>query len=97
MAISLAIGRVGFDLVRWGTGPYQVGELDPALYPLLSGVDPVGDTLFNQRQIPRVLEEVEQLLSAPECSGQARDSLERIRDLLSVRLAPHEFLWLVGD
>jgi hypothetical protein len=74
-----------------------VGELDPTVYPLLAGVDPVGDTLFNQRQIPRVLAEVEELLSNTECSDQMRASLERIRDLLSLRLAPHEFLWLVGD
>lgn len=97
MAISIAIGRVRSDWVRWGQGPYQVGELDPSQYPLLAGVDPVGNTLFNRRQIPRVMEEVARLLESPECSHDMRISLERIQELVPERLIPHEFLWIVGD
>lgn len=98
MAISIAIGRVGFDITRWGEGPYEVGELDPDRYPLLAGVDPVGNTLFNQRQIPRLEAEVSRLLHSEECDAKARRSLHELQGLLrSARIQPHEFLWIVGD
>ncbi|WP_370105678.1 hypothetical protein [Streptacidiphilus sp. BW17] len=76
--------------LRWlGT----VSELDRARFPLLGGLDPYGDAVFNQRQIPVLLRELDQL--PDQCQGQWVDEVRALGR--AVLQKPHRFLWFIGD
>jgi hypothetical protein len=66
-------------------------------FPLLSSVDPHGDTIFNAGQMRRLAEEIRQLLTTEEGSARA-ESLTAIA-LLCQRgqSPPHQYLWFMGD
>ena len=69
----------------------------PQQYPLLSGIDPVGDTVFNRVQAERLLREVERL-SVLDISEEARGSVIEMAGLIAVHMRrPHRYLWFVGD
>jgi hypothetical protein len=67
-------------------------------YPLLSGIDPYGDTVFNSLQLPRLIKELERRFEAME-SGLSR---QRVGKVLGVArecqdAPPHTYLVFVGD
>lgn len=67
--------------------------LDPAGFPMLAGLLPYGDAVFNERQIPVLLKELERL--PPELGGAW---VEEVRRLCSIALqAPHRYVWFLGD
>jgi hypothetical protein len=74
------------------------GPLDPRLYPLLSGIDPYGDTVFNRAQAERLVTEAA-LLSRDATLRSESTGLEDIEALYAayVRSPPHRYLWFVGD
>jgi hypothetical protein len=60
------LGEVG---ARAACGlPWEVtlAGLDPAEFPLLGALDPYGDAVFNHRQVPALLAELDRL---PEIRG----------------------------
>jgi hypothetical protein len=70
---------------------------DPIAYPLLAGIDPYGDTVFNRLQVERLVAEANHLLKA--ASGDEPTGLEDIEYIYAtfVRSPPHRYLWFVGD
>jgi len=69
-------------------------DLDGAVYPMLAGLCGFLDTVFNQRQIPMLLAELERspagLIPEPACA--------EIRRLAAVvQEGQHLYLWLCGD
>jgi hypothetical protein len=66
--------------------------------PLLIGVDPYGDTVFNrfqvEQQLPREVEYLRRELEGTT-EGQMLDELERLMAVVTERV--HRYLWFVGD
>jgi hypothetical protein len=69
-------------------------DLDSAAFPMLAGLCAYLDTVFNQRQIPILLAELEQLPVGliPE---PARAEARRLSSV--VLEGQHLYLWFVGD
>jgi hypothetical protein len=67
-------------------------------YPLLSGIDPYGDTIFNSLQMPRLIKELERRFEAMD-AGLKRRTVGRVlgfaRECLDA--SPHTYLVFVGD
>ncbi|MEO3768759.1 hypothetical protein [Micromonospora sp. B9E7] len=76
--------------VRWTDA---FADLDPAGFPMLQALTPHGDAVFNQRQIPLLLAELDRLpaVLAGDWVGQARE-LGRV-----VERGTHLYLWFIGD
>ncbi|MGW5277519.1 hypothetical protein ACWEQP_34345 [Streptomyces sp. NPDC004044] len=67
--------------------------LDPAVFPMLWALTPYGDAVFNQRQVPLLLAELDRLPAA--CGG---DWVGQARELCRVvERGMHLYLWFVGD
>lgn len=66
--------------------------------PLLVGVDPYGDTVFNrfqvEQQLPREVEYLRRELEGTT-ERQMLDELERLMAVVTERV--HRYLWFVGD
>ncbi|MFD4973458.1 hypothetical protein [Streptomyces sp. NPDC058424] len=76
--------------VRWTSA---FADLDPALFPMLSALTPYGDAVFNHRQVPLLLAELDRLPAA--CGG---DWVGQARELCQVvERGTHRYLWFVGD
>ena len=83
------VARAGCEL-PWET---TVAGLDQAAFPLLGALDPVGDAVFNRRQIPALLEELDRL---PAELGGAW--VTELRVLCDVALRkPHRYILFLGD
>lgn len=69
------------------------GELDPASFPMLSALIPYGDAMFNARQMPLLLSELDRLPSAcgGDWVGQARELCQLVQQEI------HLYLWFIGD
>jgi hypothetical protein len=68
-------------------------DLDPSAFPLLAGLCAYLDTIFNQRQIPMLLQELERAAGAiPEPSAA-----ETRRFAAMVEEGRHLYRWFVGD
>lgn len=81
----------------------NVGYLPPAWsenfrfeYPLLAGIDPYGDTLFNERQAARLRLEALALLNAADLSKAQRESLEDVIEIVEAN-SGQAFVKFVGD
>jgi hypothetical protein len=72
-------------------------------YPLLSGIDPYGDTIFNYLQLPRLIEELERRLNADDPDtidpGLHRRSVGKVLDLARECLdaGDRPYLVFLGD
>ncbi|WP_286260281.1 hypothetical protein [Streptomyces graminofaciens] len=76
--------------VRWTSA---FADLDPALFPMLTALMPDGDAVFNRRQVPLLLAELDRLPAA--CGG---DWVGQARELCQVvEQRVHRYLWFVGD
>lgn len=76
--------------VQWTSA---FADLDPALFPMLRALTPYGDAVFNQRQVPLLLAELDRLPAA--CGG---DWVGQARELCQVvEQGTHRYLWFVGD
>ncbi|MFI8438982.1 hypothetical protein ACIGJO_35730 [Streptomyces sp. NPDC079020] len=68
-------------------------DLDPADFPMLFALTPYGDAVFNQRQMPLLLAELDQL--PPACDGEW---VAQARELCQVvERGMHLYLWFIGD
>lgn len=67
--------------------------LDPKEFPMLWALTPYGDAVFNQRQMPLLLAELDRLPAA--CAGEW---VAQVRELCRVvDRGLHLYLWFVGD
>ncbi len=98
MPISLVLRRERGEDIRRAEQTYLPAgaSRDPAEYPLLSGVDPYANTIFNARQMHQLLVEVDRLLSGPLGVAE-RASLEAVADLCRDARRVHRYLWFIGD
>ncbi|GAA3639478.1 hypothetical protein GCM10022267_27420 [Lentzea roselyniae] len=68
-------------------------KLDPAAFPMLRALTPYGDAMFNERQMPLLLAELDRLPAA--CGG---DWVAQARELCHVvERGLHLYLWFIGD
>lgn len=87
------------DVDSWADASHVVApEMydDEKTFPLLSGIDPYGNTIFNQVQIPRFITELERRLEAFD-PGPRRRSVERVLALARDCRGAHKYLVFVGD
>ena len=69
----------------------------PQQYPLLSGIDPYGDTIFNRQQCERLIREAEVLIAA-DITDEERQSLVELAGMFTLHMRrPHRYLWFSGD
>jgi hypothetical protein len=75
----------------------KAARKDAAHLRLLDYVDPYGDTVFNQLQMPQISRELDDLLSSTE-SPEARELLSSIQTLVrEAQEGVHLYLRLIGD
>ena len=68
-------------------------NLEPAAFPLLGAVVPYGDAVFNHRQIPALLQELDRL--PPQHGGAWVEEVRTLCDL--VLRESHHYLMFIGD
>ncbi|MFE9410579.1 hypothetical protein ACFYN0_17580 [Streptomyces sp. NPDC006704] len=68
-------------------------DLDPTNLPMLFALTPYGDAVFNKRQMPTLLAELDRLPTAfgGEWVAQARELCQ------VVECGQHLYLWFLGD
>lgn len=77
--------------IAWGSE--TIAELDRSQFPMLAGICPYEDTVFNSWQRPMLLAELD--LLPPERQGPW---VEALRELCRTAAeAPHRYVWLLGD
>ncbi len=95
--INMAVrGDRGNVVARAGGGvkwTAAFADLDPAGFPMLRALTPYGDAVFNQRQVPLLLAELDRIPAA--CGG---DWVGQARELCRVvERGTHLYLWFIGD
>jgi hypothetical protein len=71
-------------------------DVDIRTFPLFSGIDPYGHTVFNRLQLPRLAQEVKQLAgSVPDEHRAGLGELAALIDHLAGDC--HMYLWFIGD
>jgi hypothetical protein len=80
---------------------------DPGAYPLLTGVDSYGVTIFNRLQCCRLHQELQRLVDdmrdtddADQAPREAALALQQLTSLVTwdvVDNPPHRQLWFIGD
>lgn len=99
MPISVLLRKEGGELVRRMTVQYDPapGSWDAEEHPMLAGVAPYGNAIFNARQMRWLRVEAEALL-AGELTLSQRLALEGVVELCDAgQRPPHRYLWFVGD
>jgi len=84
------LARGGHGL-EWGST--TVAELDRSQFPMLAGVCPYEDTVFNGWQRPMLLAELDRL--PPERQGPWVDALRELCRTAEAGL--HRYVWFIGD
>ncbi len=93
--IDLQVRHESGDIVARSPGVHweQLAGLDPAEFPLLVGVCPFADTVFNAFQRPMLLAELDRLDA--DRSGPWVDA---VRDMCRIaEEVSHRYVWFVGD
>jgi hypothetical protein len=108
--VHASLARMGID-VHWvdEAGTVLSSVLDPQMifpsllptderkFPLLTAIDPYGDTVFNRLQIPRFIEEW-RVLSDRHLSVSDREFVTQIHELAQrCNGEVHTYLKFVGD
>jgi hypothetical protein len=75
---------------------HVIGLTELEQFPMLRGIDPYGNTVFNQPQLPSVIRELREIAQLVP-----RDLHEGLLDLATYveRFVgrPHTYLWFIGD
>jgi hypothetical protein len=75
---------------------HLIGFTELEKFPLLRGIDPYGNTVFNQRQLPTVIRELREI--APLVPRDLRDGLLDLATYIEGFVGrPHIYLWFIGD
>ncbi|WP_199826674.1 hypothetical protein [Streptomyces sp. WM4235] len=95
--INLAVrGDLGDVVARAEAGVEWTNAfagLAPSEFPMLFALTPYGDAVFNQRQMPLLLAELDRLPAA--CDGEW---VAQARELCQVvERGLHLYLWFIGD
>jgi hypothetical protein len=85
----VAHGRRG---IQWSQ---ELADLDQSAYPMLYGLCAYLDTIFNQRQIPLLLGELDRLPDGAVLDNECRAEIRRLAGI--VLGEPHRYLWFAGD
>ena len=104
--MGIDVGIWSGDVVRTGGFRFRAdasdvveGEMyEDESYPLLSGIDPYGDTIFNCLQLPRFIKELERRFETMDAGPERRrvgSVLDLARECLDA--SPHTYLVFVGD
>jgi hypothetical protein len=99
MGISIVLRNERGDDIHRLAAPYvhPAASWVASAYPLLSGIDPDGNTIFNARQMQQMLPEVEGLLGI-DLGNEERESVAGVASLcLEGQRPPHRYLWFIGD
>lgn len=79
-------------------GPFWRLRATASNCPLLAGVDPIGNTMFNRFQMPLVKLEVEHILTWDDLTDEQRLGLQGVAELCDFAGARnHKYLWFQGD
>src|SRR4051794_26258604 len=100
MPVSMVLRKFSGEVISRAAVPYVPAPdvWDEATFPLLAGVDLNGDTIFNARQMLRLIDEASRLLADTEVVGEAHESLLALAALCQEgQRPPHRFLWFLGD
>jgi hypothetical protein len=75
----------------------RVLQFFPASSPCLSAIDPYGDAVFNQLQIPKLAAELDSIL-LPRGSSRVADAINSLRQFVQLRMGEiHTYLKFIGD
>jgi len=88
-------GGVIANFAREGI-PLEVLDLAPLDSVCLRFIDPYGDTVFNQLQIPVLIEELEEL-GRRSASAALRSRLDSVVAFLSASRDTHQYVRFLGD
>ncbi|WP_422741383.1 hypothetical protein ACN27B_21800 [Micromonospora sp. WMMD754] len=86
---TLARGARGFD---WSQ---ELIDLDPSAFPMLSGLCAFLDTMFNERQLPLLIDELDRLPPGVALDDGSRTEIRRLCAV--ARTGSHRYLWFLGD
>ncbi|AGZ43941.1 hypothetical protein [Actinoplanes friuliensis] len=95
--IDLQVRDDSGDVVAHASGfewTQELIDLEPAEFPMLAGLCAYLDTIFNQRQIPLLLAELDRL-PATLIPDPARREIRRLAAV--VEQGQHLYLWFCGD
>jgi hypothetical protein len=70
-------------------------DLDSSEYPMLGGLCAYLDTVFNQRQLHMLLQELDRLPAGAVIPEHSRAEIRRLAAL--VKTESHRYLWFCGD
>jgi hypothetical protein len=89
--------RVGLTGETYEDVRFMLPALDEREFPLLSGIDRYGTTVFNGLQCQRIANELARLRETEITNDQARliDAIEAVT--VQVTEKPHRLLWVIGD
>jgi len=73
----------------------ELAGLDSATYPMLCGLLPYADAMFNHRQTEMLLREVDRLPAGSVLDNVQRAEIRRLCE--TVDDGSHRYLWFVGD
>lgn len=86
--VEESFGLEGIDM--------RIVERAPAVSPFLRSIDPYGNTVFNQLQIPRLILEL-QALAAQTVESDLRENVERVAAFLEASIDIHTCVRFTGD
>ncbi len=76
--------------------PLEVLEVAPRHSACVRFIDPYGDTVFNQLQLPVLIGEFEEM-AKDAANAQVRDRLESVVAFLAASQGIHQYVRFVGD
>ncbi|ABW12671.1 conserved hypothetical protein [Parafrankia sp. EAN1pec] len=85
----IAHGARGFEWTQ------EFIDLDSSSFPALSGVCAFLDTVFNERQIPLLLKELDRLPAGKVLGEESRSEIRRLCSVAAEER--HRYLWFLGD
>jgi hypothetical protein len=75
---------------------HLTGSNELEKFPLLRGIDPYGNTVFNQPQLPSVIRELREI--AQLVPRDLQDGLLNLATYIERFVGrPHTYLWFIGD
>jgi hypothetical protein len=67
-------------------------------YPMLSHIDPYGNTIYNRGQMRTLRTELGRFTDSVELSGESSEMVQQLLAICAKGLErPHRYLWFVGD
>jgi hypothetical protein len=87
-----AIVARGTHGIEWSQ---ELIDLDRSAYPMLHGLCAYLDTIFNSRQLPLLIDELDRLPPGVALDNEIRTAIRRLCKVAEAE--PHRYLWFIGD